>query len=138
MVVVVVAVVVGVVVAVAVVVVMPRPSVITPAEYERWLEHQAGGCAVCGRPPKTRRLDQDHDHRTGLFRGLLCHQCNRMLPAWMTPERLRAAAAYLETPLQDRARGAIMRPVCAYCSEPATVSGPACDAHSDLPGLERA
>lgn len=31
------------------------------------------GCAICG---DTSRLVQDHDHKTGLVRGNLCHTCN--------------------------------------------------------------
>jgi hypothetical protein len=38
----------------------------------------------------------DHDHHGMFIRGLLCHRCNRALPAWMTADWLRAAAAYLE------------------------------------------
>lgn len=55
-------------------------------------------CGVCGRrrTEKDRRLDRDHDHRTGQPRGLLCTRCNRWLVNWMTPEWLRAAADYLE------------------------------------------
>jgi hypothetical protein len=54
-------------------------------------------CGICGAPPSaTRRLDRDHDHATGLPRGCLCHGCNRLLSGRVTPEWLRAAAAYLE------------------------------------------
>jgi Recombination endonuclease VII len=69
-----------------------------PGEYERRLAAQGGVCAIhgCGAKPGKRRLDRDHDHATGRLRGLLCHRCNRMMPAWITPERLRALADYLE------------------------------------------
>lgn len=53
-------------------------------------------CAICGRKPSGRRLDRDHDHKTHQPRGLLCHRCNRQLPAWITAEWLRTAADYLE------------------------------------------
>ncbi|HEX4672034.1 MAG TPA: endonuclease domain-containing protein [Solirubrobacteraceae bacterium] len=53
-------------------------------------------CELCGAAPKTRALSEDHDHRTGAHRGWLCHSCNRKLWRGVTPEWLRAAAAYLE------------------------------------------
>jgi hypothetical protein len=59
-----------------------RPSeTITHGEYDRLLALQGGGCAICGSPPVTRRLDIDHNHRTGAIRGLLCARCNRALPS---------------------------------------------------------
>ena len=68
---------------------------VTDEDYARMLAAQGGGCAICGATPKTRRLHVDHDHRTGRVRGLLCHRCNRYLPAWMTGEWLDRAARYL-------------------------------------------
>jgi len=63
--------------------------------YDALLAEQGGGCAICGRPPKTRRLHKDHDHRTMELRGLLCHRCNRRLDTGVTVEWLHAASAYL-------------------------------------------
>lgn len=46
---------------------------------------QRGLCAVCGHPQTYRRngkllpLAVDHDHETGMVRGLLCHDCNRAI-----------------------------------------------------------
>lgn len=67
-------------------------------DYEDYVVINGGEfCGICERPRKEveRRLDRDHDHRTGQPRGLLCHKCNRALPSWMTAEWLDAAAAYL-------------------------------------------
>ena len=64
--------------------------------YEEYIELNGGEhCSICGKLPTTRRLDRDHDHKTGLPRGLLCHRCNRQLPSWMTEEWLLSAADYL-------------------------------------------
>lgn len=52
---------------------------ITEAQYQCLLVGQNGVCALCGSPPKTRRLAVDHDHQTGRVRGLLCDPCNRSL-----------------------------------------------------------
>lgn len=56
---------------------------ITRVEYDEILSAQGGGCAVCGvqRSQDGRRLAVDHDHATGLIRGVLCVVCNRILGA---------------------------------------------------------
>jgi hypothetical protein len=70
---------------------------LTQADYDRLLAAQGGVCAICERPPKTRRLHVDHDHKSGKVRGLLCFTCNRyVLGKYATPAKLRAAADYLE------------------------------------------
>lgn len=51
----------------------------TPERFDRMLAAQNGQCAICRKPPKSRRLDVDHDHATGAPRGLLCMSCNRMV-----------------------------------------------------------
>jgi hypothetical protein len=76
---------------------------LTDAGYDELLAEQGGGCAICGAKPKTRRLDTDHDHRTGLIRGLLCHRCNRAIPSWVTVEWLLLVIAYLRR-AEDLAR----------------------------------
>lgn len=65
------------------------------------LIHGAGDtCGVCRKPPTdARNLDRDHDHVTGLPRGLACpgnQGCNALMPRQMTLERARAIVAYLE------------------------------------------
>lgn len=56
---------------------------VTLEEYEQLLEEQAGVCAICGQPEKTkdysgaiRKLSLDHNHITNKPRGLLCNNCN--------------------------------------------------------------
>lgn len=59
---------------------LQRTYGITSAEYDELLEAQDGHCAVCPKKPtKKRRLAVDHDHRTGVVRGLLCTNCNYKL-----------------------------------------------------------
>jgi hypothetical protein len=66
------------------------------------LKSQGGVCAVCGKPPKKRRLHVDHCHRrraeTKEFavRGLLCFRCNRGVISNHTLAIMRAAVRYLE------------------------------------------
>lgn len=49
-------------------------------DYERLYEHQEGKCFICQRATgASRRLSVDHDHKTGMVRGLLCRPCNDML-----------------------------------------------------------
>jgi hypothetical protein len=53
-------------------------------------------CAICGTQPKRKGLHIDHDHRRGVFRGLICERCNIGLGHFQDdPIRLRAAAKYL-------------------------------------------
>ena len=43
------------------------------------LAEQDGGCGICGDPPGKTALHVDHDHETGVVRGLLCFRCNSAL-----------------------------------------------------------
>jgi len=47
----------------------------TPEQYAQLLSIQGGKCAICGKS-FTNTPMTDHDHGTGLVRGLLCEQCN--------------------------------------------------------------
>ena len=68
---------------------------VTDDEYEGMLAEQGGVCAICGSPPKSRRLHVDHDHRTGAVRGLLCFRCYRALAGYVTVEWMLKAVVYL-------------------------------------------
>lgn len=67
-------------------------------DYERMLAEQGGVCAICQQGCSSgRRLAVDHDHETGVVRGLLCARCNAGIGQLREdPETLRAAIVYLE------------------------------------------
>lgn len=48
---------------------------ITEDDYNKMFNEQMGLCAICHKPDSI-RLAVDHDHDTGLIRGLLCKKCN--------------------------------------------------------------
>ena len=68
------------------------------AQYDAVAAAIGGACAICGRKcPTGKRLAVDHDHATGLYRGLLCSNCNTALGLFQDrPDLLRRAAEYLE------------------------------------------
>ena len=54
-------------------------------------------CCVCGRERhEDMRHHRDHDHVTGLPRGVVCFQCNALMPRLLTLDRARLVVAYLE------------------------------------------
>jgi len=58
---------------------------LTPEQYADMVVAQNGRCAVCFRPETAvnqygvKALAVDHDHSTGVVRGLLCMRCNIVL-----------------------------------------------------------
>jgi hypothetical protein len=50
----------------------------TSARYDRMFLDRSGCCDICHLPAE-RPLNLDHDHRTGVIRGLLCTTCNLTL-----------------------------------------------------------
>lgn len=49
-------------------------------EYNKKLEIQLHGCAICKQPCNTgRQLAIDHNHQTNQIRDLLCYRCNTVL-----------------------------------------------------------
>lgn len=68
---------------------------LTAEEYGALLKKQKGVCAICkGINSSGRRLGVDHDHNTGVVRGLLCGPCNSQL-GWFE-KHLTKAARYLK------------------------------------------
>jgi hypothetical protein len=55
-------------------------------------------CECCGESPRRQRpLHWDHDHKTGTFRGWICHDCNIGIGgAKDDVDRLRKMISYLE------------------------------------------
>jgi hypothetical protein len=82
----------------------PKHAVALDRSYEHYIEvaellHGIDdeSCCVCRTPrSQHRRHDRDHDHKTGLPRGLLCVRHNQMLDSRTSPAELRALAEYLE------------------------------------------
>ena len=56
-------------------------SQFTTVNFDYWYQIQKGCCAICARHSSEfqRRLHADHNHTTGIFRGLLCAGCNTKL-----------------------------------------------------------
>lgn len=68
---------------------------ITQEIYWKMVADQKGLCAVC-RQSNGKKLDIDHDHKTGKVRGLLCGNCNRALGLFKdNPEFIKNAQYYL-------------------------------------------
>lgn len=68
-----------------------------------WLalyDHQAGRCPICRRTFTRKRVPGvDHDHRSGLVRGLICSPCNTLLGFMHDDVQLfEDAARYLRCP----------------------------------------
>ena len=85
---------------------LERTYGITLEQYDALLAQHEGGCWVCGRKPKKRRLHVEHDHRTGRIRGLADFRCNLLLQhAHDDSGILRRAAEYLESREADAVLG---------------------------------
>jgi hypothetical protein len=59
------------------------------------LNNQNNACAICG--AMDRRFVIDHCHKTGIIRGILCHNCNAGIGMLQdSPEIISSALWYLE------------------------------------------
>jgi hypothetical protein len=67
---------------------------ITPEQYAKLFEEQDGKCRICHKPETgaNKWLSTDHDHATGMVRGLLCNQCNLGLGNFRDSQDLLARA----------------------------------------------
>ena len=74
---------------------------LTIDQYKSILVRQDGKCAICGDTLGC-RVHIDHDHVTGLVRGILCQSCNVGLGHFRDNSMiLREAASYLEVDRRD-------------------------------------
>ena len=74
---------------------------ISMQQFDKLLEFQKHGCAICSKPitKLSRRMNIDHDHKTGQVRGLLCSGCNTGLGHLGDDiQGLKRALEYLENP----------------------------------------
>lgn len=70
---------------------------ITHAQREEIIAAQDGNCAICGDFLADGGMHVDHDHDTGVIRGVLCTTCNLALGGFRdAPEILRKAIEYLK------------------------------------------
>lgn len=84
---------------------------ITEAQYDVLLKFQGGKCFICRRPPAKRRLEVDHDHKSGLIRGLLCWFCNKKVIGSATdPAIFARATEYLTDPPARHLIGGVIVP----------------------------
>jgi hypothetical protein len=75
---------------------------ITMDRFYEILADQNYECRICGIRLTRATTRIDHDHKTGIVRGLLCHECNLGLGFFRdNPAALRSAAAYIDRTRQD-------------------------------------
>ena len=73
-----------------------RRTGVSEEQYSEQLIKQNHVCAICAKEC-TRALAADHDHITGMFRGLLCNPCNRGLGYFKdNSDLLQKATQYLD------------------------------------------
>lgn len=93
---------------------------VTAEEYYEIHEAQGGRCYICQRANgSVRRLAIDHDHVTGLVRGLLCKPCNRNVLGHARDdiEYFERAIAYLQSPPAQQVLGERVAPVHGTAAE---------------------
>lgn len=73
---------------------------LSSADEKALLRLQGGRCAICRQHQRKKALAVDHDHKTGVVRGLLCTSCNHDLLGAAHDDVLilRSAVAYMTDP----------------------------------------
>lgn len=69
---------------------------LTFEQYQHMWDTQHGCCAICHEDLAGKRSCIDHDHATGVVRGILCNGCNVGIAHFReSPAKLEAAIQYL-------------------------------------------
>lgn len=82
---------------------------LTDQDYKDIFEFQGRVCAICGNKPQKKKFHVDHDHNTGLIRGILCLWCNHKVLGGARDDIdiLKKAVSYLENPPAVQAIGEV-------------------------------
>ena len=85
---------------------------LTDEQAELLYERQRRRCAICEKPfSRSRPANVDHDHSTGLVRGLLCSYCNQTIGYLHEDDLwLDAAVHHLRYPAARYAIGHVYTP----------------------------
>ncbi|MCZ2076552.1 MAG: endonuclease VII domain-containing protein [Bryobacterales bacterium] len=68
---------------------------VSESDFEAFKKAHGGKCEICGITPQG-RIHVDHNHTTGMIRGILCHACNYGIGCFKdNAARLVRAAQYL-------------------------------------------
>lgn len=89
---------------------------LTEENHQKMLKIQNKVCAICEQKNGLRDLFIDHNHATGLARGLLCTRCNTLLAAIEDPGFLRRAKKYLSFPTSTKIASVELDPIAKEIS----------------------
>ena len=92
------------------------------SDYAKMSKRQHGACAICKKSHGV--LCVDHCHACGKVRGLLCAKCNSALGFCNdSPERLLAAAAYLQAACDKEETTPMTAPSSSGADSPESATG---------------
>jgi DNA-directed RNA polymerase subunit RPC12/RpoP len=98
---------------------------LTLDEYKRILASQGGRCFICEKVLEGVSHPVDHDHVSGLVRGVLCSYCNHRVVGKLRDYRVaEKIAAYLRNPPANRVIGERLVPKKAPKRRRATTPSP--------------
>jgi hypothetical protein len=78
---------------------------LSAASWQTIYDFQKGLCGICCQPLENKLANTDHEHKSGLVRGILCFNCNRSVREYFTVEFVSAILEYLKYPPATAALG---------------------------------